>query len=121
MSTGDTLSFQNQSTETFSTPLSVVWVSVFQCSGYTDVVKPFYESITHTSKPTTTELTSIVQNSFEMAGFTSTMVEVSKNLDQCKVTIPLKTEPAVDLVVRIKTKPALKIGEQLFKLEEFEI
>ena len=121
MATGDLSNFQSVLEGTHLTAPSVVWVSTFNCAGFNDVVKPFYESIVHATKPTTEELTSIVQNSFEMAGFTNTQVELSKNLDVCKIIIPQKNEPDVDLIVRIKTKPALKIADQLFKLEEFEI
>lgn len=121
MSTGDPSNFTKPAEGTYASVPTVVWVSIFQCSGFAEIVKPFYESITHTTKPTAAELTSIVQNSFEMVGFVNTIVEVSKNLDQCKITIPHQSEPVVDLIVRIKTKPALQIGGQLFKLEEFEI
>lgn len=121
MAAGDPSNFQTAPEGTYVTTPSVVWVSTFNCAGFNDVVKPFYESIVHATKPSTEELTSIVQNSFEMVGFTNTQVEMSKNLDACKIIIPQKTQPDVDLIVRIKTKPALKIADQLFKLEEFEI
>jgi hypothetical protein len=107
-----------------STP-SLVWVSSFSCPGKDPLVKPFYESVQHTTKPTAAELTAIVLNSFEAAGFTGTRSEMSPSLSSSSLShciIGLHSSNSdVELIVAIKTQPALKIGEMLFRLEEFEI
>ena len=99
---------------------TLVWVSVFSCPGKDPILKPFYESIQHPTRPTIDELTAIVRNSFEAVGFSVNKSKMSPSLSHCQVTVSDQSDTC-DLIVAIKTQPALQIGSLLFKLEEFEI
>ena len=53
-------------------------------------------------------------------GFGVAKSVMAPNLTHCQVTVADRSD-SCDLIVSIKTKPALQIGDKLFKLEEFEI
>lgn len=99
---------------------TLVWVSVFSSPGQDPLLKPFYESIKHTERPTSDQLNTIVRNSFEAAGFTVTKSMMSPSLSHCMVSLVSDDHEVNDLIVAIKTHPALLIQDTLFRLEEFE-
>ena len=96
----------------------LTWVTSFSCAGSDPVVKPFYENVKHSAKPSDEDLASIVRTSFEVAGFTVSSTKIGRGF--CTAVIQQPNED-LKLVVGIKTRPALLINGMLFKLEEFEI
>lgn len=100
---------------------TLVWVSVFSSPGQDPLLKPFYESIQHAERPTSDQLNTIVRNSFEAAGFTVTKSIMAPSLSHCVVCLTSDDYEVDNLIVAIKTQPALSIDGTLFRLEEFEI
>lgn len=81
-------------------------------------VKSFNEVIATDEPPTADLILNTVRLSFEQAGFTIVQIAVSDDLRTCEV---LLEDIGRGLVVNVRWRPSLVVGDKIFKLEEFEL
>lgn len=92
----------------------------FTCTvpdGYT-TIKDFSEMIASDQPQTIDTILQTIKLSFESAGVNIERLDLSNDLNHCDVL--LENEETI-LRVIIRQRPSLVIGNQIFKLEEFDI
>jgi hypothetical protein len=83
-----------------------------------DAIKDFSEIIATDEPQTLDTLLKTIELSFENAGALISEMRMSPDLNHCEV---LLVGAVVPLRVVIRSRPSLVIGDQIFKLEEFDI
>jgi hypothetical protein len=102
------------------TELQFKYQTQFTCrvpEGYT-TIKDFSEMIATDHPQTIDTILQTIKLSFESAGVNIERLDLSNDLNHCDV---LLEGEEVSLRVVIRQRPSLVIGDQIFKLEEFDI
>jgi hypothetical protein len=92
--------------------------TLYSCSvpkGFT-AVKDFSEVIATDNEPTPEEILQTIKLSFERVGVEITSIELSSN-NMCIVGIKGEEHK---LIVTIRCRPSLVIGDKIYRLEEFD-
>lgn len=94
--------------------------TLFTCSvpdGY-KTIKDFNEMIATDERMSVDVLLQTIKLSFESVGVTVDRMDLSNDMNHCDIWLHGED---VMLRVIIRTRPSLVVGDQIFKLEEFDI
>lgn len=97
----------------------IKWHSLFISPGIEGIVNEFTEISSSYSKPSESDLISVIRGSFEVAGIPVTEVNLTPSCNSCNVKIAVKDIVYV-VSISIKTMPSLEIDGACYKLEEFD-
>ena len=96
--------------------------TIFTCSVPTDVtlIKDFHEMLASDVPLTAIERLEIIKKSFENIGVTVNKMEITAD-NNC-AHIQIKQDDKIFILnVAMRERPSLVIGDNIFKLEEFDI
>lgn len=94
--------------------------TLFTCSvpdGYV-TIKDFNERMATDEPLNADALLDVIKTSFSTAGISLDKIELSVDLNYCDVLITGESEP---LRIIIRSRPSLVVGDDVYKLEEFDI